>query len=69
MAKIEYSQKYFDTQFEYRVVTLPKRSVKVSVPLTESEVIINGIKMSPGWINYAVYPPDNALLFKRKLVV
>ena len=68
---IEYSEKYFDEEFEYRQVILPREwgnLVKEKGLLTEDEWRKLGISQSKGWNHYAVHPPEpHILLFKRPL--
>ncbi|KAH8410081.1 hypothetical protein KR009_005637 [Drosophila setifemur] len=66
---IYYSDKYYDEQFEYRHVVLPKELVKM-VPKThlmsESEWRSIGVQQSRGWIHYMIHKPEpHILLFRR----
>ncbi|XP_075215840.1 cyclin-dependent kinase subunit 30A [Lycorma delicatula] len=68
---IYYSEKYYDDQFEYRHVVLPKELAK-KVPkthlMTEEEWRELGVQQSPGWIHYMFHRPEpHILLFKRPL--
>ncbi len=69
---IEYSEKYEDSQFEYRHVILP-REVAKRLPqplrcLSESEWRTLGVQQSRGWVHYEVHKPEpHILLFRRPL--
>ena len=62
----QYSDKYSDRLYEYRWVTVPKTDVVTRI-LPEEEWRGLGITMSPGWVHYANYSPDNAMIFRRPL--
>jgi cyclin-dependent kinase regulatory subunit CKS1 len=67
--KILYSEKYFDEEFEYRHVILPKELGKL-VPRTrlmdEVEWRQLGVQQSVGWKHYMIHRPEpHILLFKR----
>jgi len=67
--KILYSEKYFDTDFEYRHVILPKELSKL-VPrarlMEEGEWRQLGVQQSVGWKQYMIHKPEpHILLFKR----
>jgi cyclin-dependent kinase regulatory subunit CKS1 len=74
--EIQYSQKYYDDEYEYRHVTLPPeiakllpRDPKTNLPrlLSEEEWRALGVQQSPGWVHYAVHRPEpHVLLFRRK---
>ncbi|CAM9691470.1 unnamed protein product [Phaeothamnion confervicola] len=70
-SRIEYSEKYSDSNFEYRHVILPKdmaRNLPKSRLLTEEEWRGMGVQQSRGWQMYAVHRPEpHILLFKRPL--
>ena len=66
---IEYSEKYYDDDFEYRHVILPKH-VSKNAPkgrlLSESEWRGLGVQQSRGWVHYAIHRPEpHILLFRR----
>lgn len=68
---IYYSDKYYDEQFEYRHVMLPKEIAKL-VPkshlMSETEWRKLGVQQSQGWIHYMVHEPEpHILLFRRPL--
>ena len=68
-SKILYSEKYFDTEFEYRHVILPKELSRL-VPrhrlMEESEWRQLGVQQSLGWRHYMIHKPEpHILLFKR----
>ncbi|AEA38747.1 cyclin-dependent kinase regulatory subunit (nucleomorph) [Cryptomonas paramecium] len=68
--QIKYSEKYFDSYFEYRHVILPVDIAKL-VPrnrlLSEPEWRNLGIEQSKGWIHYCIHKPEpHILLFRRK---
>ena len=68
-ARIEYSDKYYDEQFEYRHVILPKEMLDrfpTGKILSEDEWRALGVQQSRGWEHYAVHKPEpHVLLFKR----
>ncbi|XP_030760616.1 cyclin-dependent kinases regulatory subunit-like [Sitophilus oryzae] len=69
LQNIYYSAKYYDDQFEYRHVVLPKELVRY-VPKThlmsEDEWRRLGVQQSKGWIHYMTHAPEpHILLFKR----
>ncbi|XP_029670589.1 cyclin-dependent kinases regulatory subunit [Formica exsecta] len=71
MSHIYYSSKYYDDQYEYRHVVLPKEMVKL-VPrthlLSEQERRAIGVQQSQGWVHYMIHEPEpHILLFKRKI--
>ena len=66
---IEYSEKYYDDEYEYRHVILP-RDIYKKIPkdklLTEIEWRSAGVQQSQGWIHYDIYKPEPfVLLFRR----
>lgn len=67
---IFYSNKYYDDNYEYRHVMLPKEMVK-SLPkrlLTEDEWRGIGVQQSRGWVHYMIHTPEpHILLFKRPI--
>ncbi|XP_064649499.1 cyclin-dependent kinases regulatory subunit-like [Lineus longissimus] len=68
---IYYSEKYFDEEFEYRHVHVPKDLVK-QMPrertMSEDEWRRVGIMQSQGWVHYMVHKPEpNVVLFRRPL--
>lgn len=68
-SKILYSEKYYDTDSEYRHVILPKELGKL-VPrgrlMDESEWRQLGVQQSVGWKHYMIHRPEpHILLFKR----
>ncbi|EDV27117.1 Cyclin-dependent kinases regulatory subunit [Trichoplax sp. H2] len=68
-----YSDKYFDENFEYRHVILPKDIAK-KVPkdhlMTEDEWRGIGVQQSKGWIHYMKHGPEpHVLLFRRPLSI
>ena len=69
--EIEYSDKYFDDEYEYRHVMLPRNTYK-KMPrgrlLTETEWRSLGVQQSRGWAHYAIHKPEPfILLFRRPL--
>ncbi|XP_027302726.3 cyclin-dependent kinases regulatory subunit 2 [Anas platyrhynchos] len=69
--QIYYSDKYFDEQYEYRHVTLPRELLK-QVPKThlmsEEEWRSLGVQQSLGWVHYMIHEPEpHILLFRRPL--
>ena len=70
--EIGYSDKYEDSQYEYRHVILPREiSKKLPDPprlLTETEWRNIGVQQSRGWVHYEVHKPEpHVLLFRRPL--
>lgn len=70
-ARIEYSEKYQDDNYEYRHVILPKELAK-NLPkarlLCEAEWRGIGVQQSRGWAHYAIHRPEpHILLFRRPL--
>ncbi|XP_016960672.1 cyclin-dependent kinases regulatory subunit [Drosophila biarmipes] len=70
--QIQYSEKYFDDNFEYRHVILPQDLAK-HVPkahlMTETEWRNLGVQQSPGWVHYMVHAPEpHVILFRRKRI-
>ncbi|KAF2884249.1 hypothetical protein ILUMI_21941 [Ignelater luminosus] len=68
---IYYSDKYYDDEYEYRHVVLPKELVKL-VPQThlmsEQEWRSIGVQQSKGWVHYMTHAPEpHILLFKRPI--
>ncbi|XP_065166750.1 cyclin-dependent kinases regulatory subunit [Atheta coriaria] len=68
---IYYSDKYYDEEYEYRHVVLPRELVKL-IPKThlmsETEWRSIGVQQSRGWIHYMTHSPEpHILLFKRKI--
>jgi len=68
--QIQYSDKYTDSFFEYRHVTLPSGIAKL-VPKThlmsESEWRNLGVQQSPGWEHYLFHGPEpHILLYRRR---
>jgi len=62
--EIEYSDKYEDSQYEYRHVILPKEIAK-QLPqgknmrlLTETEWRSLGVQQSRGWAHYELHRPE-----------
>ena len=71
MKEIYYSEKYYDANYEYRHVILPK-SIACELPknklFSETEWRRIGVQMSPGWVHYAHHMPEpHVLLFRRPL--
>merc|ERR1712018_42334 len=67
--QIYYSDKYYDKQYEYRHVMLPKDIAKM-VPknhlMSESEWRAIGVQQSQGWVHYMMHEPEpHILLFRR----
>ena len=68
---IDYSEKYFDDEYEYRQVILPReygQIVKDKGLLSEAEWRKLGVAQSRGWVHYDTHPPEpHILLFRRRL--
>jgi len=66
-----YSEKYTDSKYEYRHVTIPKEKVKelpVEGLMSEEEWRELGIQQSVGWIHYHRHLPEpHIVLFRRPL--
>ena len=69
--QIQYSEKYYDDQFEYRHVILPADVAKLLPKnrlLSEAEWRSLGVQQSRGWVHYAIHRPEpHILLFRRPL--
>uniref|UniRef100_T1H4R9 Cyclin-dependent kinases regulatory subunit n=1 Tax=Megaselia scalaris TaxID=36166 RepID=T1H4R9_MEGSC len=68
---IYYSEKYYDDEYEYRHVVLPKDISKL-VPknhlMSENEWRAIGVQQSRGWIHYMKHTPEpHILLFRRPI--
>ncbi|XP_046999906.1 cyclin-dependent kinases regulatory subunit [Schistocerca americana] len=68
---IYYSEKYYDDEYEYRHVVLPKeiaRQIPKTHLLSEAEWRKLGVQQSKGWVHYMTHEPEpHILLFKRKI--
>jgi len=67
--QIYYSDKYFDIDYEYRHVILPKDIAKL-VPknhlMSETEWRAIGVQQSQGWVHYMMHEPEpHILMFRR----
>jgi cyclin-dependent kinase regulatory subunit CKS1 len=71
MPNIQYSEKYFDMDFEYRHVVLPAEVARLCPKnklLSENEWRNLGVQQSRGWVHYAIHRPEpHILLFRRPL--
>ncbi|KAJ7415861.1 selenocysteine insertion sequence-binding protein 2 [Willisornis vidua] len=59
--QIYYSDKYFDEQYEYRHVMLPRelsKQVPKSHLMSEEEWRRLGVQQSLGWVHYMIHDPD-----------
>ena len=73
--KPKYSDKFFDSEYEYRFVTLPRSMTEKILEirsqgryLSDLEVKEIGIIQSKGWVHYDYHLPEpHILLFKRPL--
>mmetsp|Transcript_98273 Transcript_98273/g.174975 ORF Transcript_98273/g.174975 Transcript_98273/m.174975 type:complete len:89 (+) Transcript_98273:68-334(+) len=74
--RVEYSEKYYDDQFEYRHVILPKDLAHKLIQITqggrrlleEKEWRSLGVEGSPGWMHYEFHKPEmHVLLLRRPL--
>jgi len=70
-SEIEYSEKYFDENYEYRHVFLPQ-AVYMEMPkgmlLSEREWRSLGIQQSKGWLHDGIHTPEPyILLFRRPI--
>ena len=70
-SQVEYSEKYQDSDYEYRHVTLTKElfdKLPVGKLLEEKEWRALGVTQTKGWIHYSVHKPEpHILLFRRTL--
>mmetsp|Transcript_80170 Transcript_80170/g.230148 ORF Transcript_80170/g.230148 Transcript_80170/m.230148 type:complete len:96 (+) Transcript_80170:90-377(+) len=73
--EIEYSDKYADSTYEYRHVTLPKPIAKEMIKLTSSRRLLEdqewrgfGIQQSRGWQHYEIHKPEPHILLFRRLL-
>ncbi|XP_074034452.1 cyclin-dependent kinases regulatory subunit-like isoform X1 [Leptinotarsa decemlineata] len=68
---IFYSDRYYDGEYEYRHVVLPKEMVKL-VPkthlMTEDEWRSIGVQQSKGWIHYMTHSPDYGWSIKKLII-
>lgn len=69
--QIQYSEKYFDDNYEYRHVIIPSDRAKLA-PLNrlmnEAEWRGLGIHQSKGWVHYSIHKPEpHIILFRRPL--
>ncbi|KAJ8619732.1 hypothetical protein MRB53_028261 [Persea americana] len=71
MGQIQYSEKYFDDNYEYRHVVLPPEVAKLLPKnrlLSENEWRAIGVQQSRGWVHYAIHRPEpHIMLFRRPL--
>lgn len=70
--EIIYSEKYRDSEYEYRHVILPselyRKISKIGRLLTEQEWRSLGVQGSAGWVHYDYYHPEpHILLLRRRL--
>jgi len=63
----QYSYKYEDQLYEYRLVEVPMRVGKITEVMSEPEWRRLGVTQNPDWIHYANYTPDNVMIFRREL--
>ena len=63
-----YSEVYADDKFEFRHVMVPDNKHYRPRLMTEAEWRALGVKMSPGWIHYALHRPEPKLLLFRRLI-
>ncbi|KAK9794331.1 hypothetical protein WJX73_001082 [Symbiochloris irregularis] len=74
ISQIQYSEKYYDDDYEFRHVVLPDDVAK-HLPkdssghvklLSEGEWRNLGVQQSRGWVHYAVHRPEpHIMLFRR----
>lgn len=68
---MKYSEKYFDSKYEYRNITLTKAIYEIMPNrrlLSEFEWISLGIKQSRGWEHYAIHKMEPHILMFRRLL-
>ena len=72
--KIQYSEKYADDEYEYRMVTLPRlqmqkyRKANPNDSFNEAEWRSLGVKQSRGWENYGYHQAEPHILLFRRLL-
>lgn len=70
--QIQYSDKYYDDNYEYRHVILTEAAFKLMPKdrlLKEHEWRKIGVQQSQGWEHYLLFPPEPfVLLFRRSLI-
>jgi len=68
MSIIIYSEKYYDSKYEYRHITLPSNPlISRNKTLDEEEWRSLGIQQSRGWEHYGYYTPQPTVLLFRRL--
>lgn len=70
-SKILYSEKYFDDEYEYRHVILPKdysRYVPRHALMDENQWRQLGVQQSVGWVHYMIHKPEPHILMFRRLL-
>ena len=68
---VDYSDKYQDSVYEYRQVTLTKElfdKIPIGRLLDEKEWRALGITQSKGWVHYSVHKPETHILLFRRLI-
>ncbi|KAK9836991.1 hypothetical protein WJX81_004967 [Elliptochloris bilobata] len=67
--QIQYSEKYYDSIYEYRHVVLPQDIAQLLPKgrlLSETEWRAIGVQQSRGWVHYAIHRPEpHIMLFRR----
>ena len=67
--EMSYSDKYYDENYEYRNVSLPRelyKKIRGKGILSEIEWRSLGVAQSRGWAHYAVFKPEPYILLFRK---
>ena len=67
--KLNYSEKFFDENYEYRQVTLTEDLFKLMPKgrlLLENEWRALGVQQSQGWIHFDIFAPEPHVLMFRK---
>ena len=65
MSSFQYSSKYTSDQDNYEYRTVLVFGMTINRVLSETEWRSLGVQQSAGWENYAIYAPDNVMLFRR----
>lgn len=68
--EIYYSARYYDDEYEYRHVNVPKqiaRWMPEGQLMSELEWRSFGLRQSPGWVHYMIHNPEpHILMFRRE---
>jgi len=71
--EVEYSEKYYDDEHEYRHVMLPRAIAKDMYRLTGGQRLLTeeewrglGVQQSRGWQHYEIHRPEPHILLMRR---